>query len=88
MDVVRTSEELGRRSDAESRRQTNGDDKVEDNVGCLKKGRQRAQKRCVIMYPTKNAGKFQSKGECRWIGPALATRDGSRLVCGCDQQYW
>ena len=36
------------------------------------------------MYPTKNAGKFQSKGECRWIGPALARRVGLGLPYGYD----
>ena len=27
-----------------------------------------------------NAGKLQSKGECRWIGPALAQRSERILV--------
>ena len=35
-----------------------------------------------------HAGKFQSKGECRWIGPALAQLLGARMRHTAPPAIW
>ena len=47
MDVVRRIEETLERSDAESRRQTKGDDEEEDDVGCRRRAGNAPAKRCA-----------------------------------------